>query len=190
MIISNKIEASSNSTQQKILRLNERRIRIRYTVTPMALLLASICGCSSNDNADANLVGLDVPFSIIAEGDLPNSDSVLQDVKRTEIYRTQQQLDAATGLFITDLPVFTVDFTTNQTVLVTLGIQSNIGSSFRVDGVFDYEEYVELHVTYEATGPGCLQLGAVNHPYKLVELNSRKIVVINERFELQECASQ
>ena len=109
-------------------------------------------------------IGTDLAFSVLAEGDLSNYDSVLHAVKRTEIYKSQAQLDNAVLRYIDNIPALEVDFTSNQVILITLGVQSNISNSFSVDGVVEFDDYVRLEVTYETLGHGCLALPAFIHP--------------------------
>jgi len=68
-------------------------------------------------------------------------------------------------------------------------VQSSIGSLFTIAGVVEFEDHIKIEVLHEESGPGCPTLGALNHPYKILEIDSRKTVTIEEAFELQDCTS-
>ncbi|MFK7894043.1 MAG: protease complex subunit PrcB family protein [Granulosicoccus sp.] len=131
--------------------------------------------------------GDSVNFTVLAAGSY--FDHNASTAKRIEIYRDPDALNNAIAQFNNSLSEVTTDFGSNQAVLFTLGNRPTGGYSIQAESVLDFGDHIRLTVlTTVYHGNECVTTQAETHPYQVLEISSRKELIIQEQFEVANCA--
>ena len=143
-------------------------------------------GCSENGNANSEASTSAVNMAVLDSGF--NFDSSASETpKRIEIYRNTDALTAARSSYALNVADVTTDFTGNQIVLVTMGTQSSGGYSITAQSIEDIGDYIQLNISSKEPGAGCMVTTALTHPYQLLEIGSRKDLIVVEQYALEPC---
>ena len=144
-------------------------------------------GCSDNENMQEDVLGVDVNFTNIQ---LENGlNGLVEDQKVIVIYRDSASLANTSGLIGADFREIETDFESKLVVLVTMGIQPSSGFDIKIESVLDLGRYLELNILLTVPGVGCVEDDVLTYPYQLFEIDSRKEVVIHERYEARICVT-
>lgn len=137
-----------------------------------------------------------VEFSVIASDCCSSSAKffdagfALPNNKSIEIFRDQKYLDSAKSGYIAKISEENIDLKLSQLVLLNMGTQVSDGHAITAESVVDYGDHVKLHVLSSELGYGCVINLWLTHPFQLLKINSRKKLIVQERYERKPCAKK
>lgn len=156
-----------------------------FLIFLLLIILQVMAGCSDNESVQMEDGGVEVNFSIVSP--IAGFNYVLVSTKKIEVFRESEFFNSTSLLNAAGISNLGTDFDSKQLVFMAMGTQPSSGYAISAENVLDYGGYLRLNIVYSVPGIGCVEDDVLTQPNQLLEVDSRKDVIIHERYVARVC---